>query len=77
MAHPFLKEGKSIDFAHLFGEAVHFEFLIRCLLLFLHMPYLQTMPQCLGAFSNLYIVLVIFASNLIPLWLLTQGFRVD
>lgn len=33
-----MKEGKSVDFAHLFRKAVHFQFLIRCLLPFLCMP---------------------------------------
>lgn len=42
------EEGKSRELAHLFGEAAHSEFLIRCLLLAFACHHLHIMPQCLG-----------------------------
>lgn len=50
---PLLKEGKSIEFAHLFHGAVHSDFLIRYLLLSRARRNLQTMLQCLGASDDL------------------------
>lgn len=52
-----MNEEKSTDFAHLFQEAVHLEFLIRHLLLLLCMPPSPNNPWRLG-YLMIYSVLL-------------------
>lgn len=54
MAPPLTKGGMSIAFAHLFGEAVHSEFLIRCLLTIRSMPQSPNKAAASGGHLMIY-----------------------